>query len=267
MSTAASEYVYLQPAQDGPAPLSVKLAPRQAVAPQAATATFDGTGAAAPFVPCLSLYAQNGQLLARSPCGTTLAIGQSAEVTFSPFVPPSSGGAGSAGIQFDVDNVGDWLDIKTTGFEPIDGNGMHLRTTGDGNPMFLESEGGFTIDDDNGWGFSLKSTAGTGGSADWTLQTDRDQTYNAGRDISFQAASFFNLASLDTMDIGAATQLQLVSNGTGGINVQVNSATATLFVQGTPGALIVLDPSILPTVAPATSGALWNNAGVIHVVP
>lgn len=233
---------------------------------KAARAVFDGTSAPGAFLPALTIVSDAGLPVGTYVSTTAVAAGASADVSFGPF-SERSGASSGGGIQYDVDNVGTWLDVETTGFEPIDGNGMHFKATGDGNPIEFSSQGGYSVNDDNGWGITVTSTNGTGGSADFTLITGRDQTYNAGRTISMQAASFFNIEALDTLTMGATNKVELTSNGTGGINVQVNSATAELFVQGTPGALIVLDPSILPTVAPATSGALWNNAGVVHVVP
>ena len=234
---------------------------------KAAQATYDTTGAAGPVLPALEIISDAGLPVGLYVSGTAIPVGVSAEVSFAPFLESAAASSSGSGIQYDVDNSGTWLDVATTGFEPVDGNGMHLKATGDGNPITVDSQGGVNVNDQNGWGIVLDSTTGTGGSADLTAITGRDQTYNAGRTISMQAASFLNLAALDTLTAGATNKVELTSNGTGGINVQVNSATGQLFIQGTPGALIVLDPSILPVAAPATSGALWNNAGVVHVVP
>lgn len=174
---------------------------------------------------------------------------------------------GGGGIQFDVDNVGDWLDIETTSVEPGPNNGITLKSSGDGNAFEIDTQGGFTLKDLNAWGIILESLTGPAGAPDILVLADRDEVIDAGRDIDMQAGSFLNMTALDTADLGAANKLELTSNGAGGINMQVNDASAQLFIQGSPGALIVLDSSILPTVAPATSGALWNNGGVINVVP
>ncbi len=74
-----------------------------------ASAVFDGGGAAT-FVPCLSFYDSDGNLLARA-TAPTVAAGASAEVSWFPRVSqPASGGGG--GIQFDTDNEGGWLYVQ-----------------------------------------------------------------------------------------------------------------------------------------------------------
>ena len=57
-------------------------------------ARIDGSGAAGPFLPCLSVYSQDGHLLARVPADQTLAIGDTATVTWAPFLrTATTGGA------------------------------------------------------------------------------------------------------------------------------------------------------------------------------
>lgn len=118
---------------------------------------------------------------------------------------------GAGYIRYDYQNVGDYLQIETTGAAPTS-EGILLYSAGDGNDIVLKSEGGIYENDVNGWGIVLQSTTGTGGAADIDLLANRDVVLNAGRDVDVQAASFLNLASLDTADLGASNQLQLSSD-------------------------------------------------------
>jgi hypothetical protein len=69
----------------GAVPYGYELAPGEAVALSTVAAEFDGSGAAGAFLPALAIYAQSGELLARTFTGDAVAAGASAEVTFSPF--------------------------------------------------------------------------------------------------------------------------------------------------------------------------------------
>jgi hypothetical protein len=64
------------------------------VRPDTATATFDGTGAAGPFLACLTFYSPEGSRLCRMFNPTPVAKGDVAEVTFIP--PFGSAATGSA---------------------------------------------------------------------------------------------------------------------------------------------------------------------------
>jgi hypothetical protein len=80
------------------APSTYKLAPSEAFIPESVTATFDGTGAGGSFFPTLSVYSQDGKLLARCPA-TSIAAGDSAEVTFAPLLRAAqAAAAASAGL-------------------------------------------------------------------------------------------------------------------------------------------------------------------------
>lgn len=69
----------------GTAPQGYTLAPGEAMQLEAVTATFDGSAAAAAFLPTLSFYAQSGELLARQ-FAEQQEVGQVSEVTFAPFL-------------------------------------------------------------------------------------------------------------------------------------------------------------------------------------
>jgi hypothetical protein len=83
------------PAQHA-APSTYALAAGEAFEPESVTATFDGSGAAGAFLPVLSIYAQSGELIARSPAAQ-LAAGDSAEVTFAPLLRAAQAAAAASG--------------------------------------------------------------------------------------------------------------------------------------------------------------------------
>lgn len=70
---------------DGSTPAVYTLSPNESLHVEAATATFDGSGAAVPFVPAIGFYAPSGQLISKTFPDESIAAGASAEVTFAPF--------------------------------------------------------------------------------------------------------------------------------------------------------------------------------------
>lgn len=70
---------------DGATPASYTLSPNEELHVEAASAVFDGTGAAGAFLPAIAIYAPSGQLISKTFPDTSIAAGSSAEVTFAPF--------------------------------------------------------------------------------------------------------------------------------------------------------------------------------------
>jgi hypothetical protein len=58
-------------------------------------ANFDGSGAAAAFLPCIRILAPGGGVVAEYITDTPVAAGASAEVTFAPFLRNAGGGTGT----------------------------------------------------------------------------------------------------------------------------------------------------------------------------
>jgi hypothetical protein len=249
------------------APLDYVVKDSQVIGLEAVTATFDGSAVGSGFQPCVQIITDSGHVLASCPAAAA-AAGDVVEVTFAPFLRAAAAAVVGSGIQYDVHNSGGWLDVASTGFDPVSGDGIRLHATGDGNPLELLSEGGEFVNDVNGWGITLQSTAGTGGSADINAIAARDVTETAGRNMTLFAGSFLSVNASDTVDIAAngsgANALQLAATA-GGIDVEVGSAKH-LFIHGT-GSLVVLDSSVLPAADPGVSGALWNSAGTLKVSP
>jgi hypothetical protein len=68
---------------DGDAPISYTLSQGQELAPYSVEATFDGSGGS--FLPCCTIYAQDGRKLARTFPAEAMAAGDLSGVTFAPF--------------------------------------------------------------------------------------------------------------------------------------------------------------------------------------
>lgn len=83
----------------GSAPLSYEIAGAQEIILRAARATFDGTAAAASFLPAFRITDGAGQEIGTYPVDTAVTAGSSADVSFAPFLraaqsssPPVTGG-------------------------------------------------------------------------------------------------------------------------------------------------------------------------------
>lgn len=77
-------------------PASYVVPPTQELSPLVCNATFDGTSAAGSFLPTLEIVSDGGVVIARCPVAVqdAIAAGDSAEVTFAPFLRQSRTGAG-----------------------------------------------------------------------------------------------------------------------------------------------------------------------------
>lgn len=97
-------------APTGDTPQAYKVTGTGAATPQVISAHWDGNGAAGEFMPCVSFYSNDGKLMGRFGTENTVAAGDSARVTYGPFLRNIAGF-----IRYDVLNKGDWLDVQTTG--------------------------------------------------------------------------------------------------------------------------------------------------------
>lgn len=95
---ATGDQLVLTPQATGPLNAAYATAGAQALQMIAATATFDGSGAAGAFKPALAFYDSGGVLLSRAVAEDTVSAGDSAEVSFFPFVPQSSGSGPAASL-------------------------------------------------------------------------------------------------------------------------------------------------------------------------
>lgn len=85
----------IEPNETVAAPLTYRLSDLQTFSPHSISATFDGSGAAGPFLACCTFLAPDGTVVARCPTDSQVAAGDVAEVTFAPFL--GRGGASGGG--------------------------------------------------------------------------------------------------------------------------------------------------------------------------
>lgn len=109
----------------------------------AVNATFDGSGASDDFLPAVEVVSDAGRVVGRFPAEQVVAAGDSAEVTFAPFLRTLRGF-----IRYVFRNTGEWLSIHTTGNGSPLGRGIELVAEGahgitiasDGGPVVLEGD-------------------------------------------------------------------------------------------------------------------------------
>jgi hypothetical protein len=120
-------------------PLSYKVPVPGTLTAISASAVFDGTSAAT-FIPCLSFYDSDGNLLARA-TAPVVAAGASAEVSWFPRVAQAASGGG---IDFDKDNEGGWLYVQTNAVI----SGIGAGYDGYGMALVEHDNAGILIDSD-----------------------------------------------------------------------------------------------------------------------
>lgn len=136
--------------KSGAAPLRYTVTELGTVDPMSIFAHFDGTAASGSWRPVVTVRAQNGTILSRTGPEVTLATGDTADVTYAPFLRGAAASTGGSGIQFDTSpQQGGYLEVETTGLGPggigpginlaATNAAMQLTTTGVGNDMSLGS--------------------------------------------------------------------------------------------------------------------------------
>lgn len=93
--------VQIHPLGDVAAPADYVIAAAAELLLKMAFATFDGSGAAGSFVPCLRIKSDAGTVTGEAVADSTVAVGASADVTWFPNLRPAGGG----GIDFDQPNT------------------------------------------------------------------------------------------------------------------------------------------------------------------
>lgn len=221
-----------------PAPLEYLVPGNQPLDLVAVKADFDGSGSGTSFVPVVEILSDASHIMATAK-GSTVAAGASATVTFATFLGGAGSDSAGGGIQFDFDNEGGALFLHTrdSGFSTVgffvndeSADGILLQENANG-PIVIEGTGsGQVAVRQDGSGQLLLRNTGDGG---LNIQNDGD---------------------------GAT----LVNDfGSGGLRLRVTNANMLFRKQSSDN--FVFDT--LPTSAPATSGAIWNNAGVVNIVP
>lgn len=131
--------------RDGPeaAPYAYVLASSEEFTPQAISAVFDGSGAGGDFLPCCSVYTQNGQLVSRD-FPSTVTAGDSAEVTYHPFLRAATSAPAPSATRLpwclaegDLPTDGSLpsyftFDTKDSSVYQLDGGSSHVQIIGAG---------------------------------------------------------------------------------------------------------------------------------------
>jgi hypothetical protein len=120
--------------QGGSAPSDVRLAQGFDLDLRLASVLWNGAGASGPFLACLSVYAQSGELMGRFFPDQILAIGDTAEVTYLPFSRKKTAPDlnTQAGFFAYVQTLGPWAfyPMQEAAGDPQDfsGHGFHTTT-------------------------------------------------------------------------------------------------------------------------------------------
>lgn len=179
------DVVWSQP-QVAATPSSYKLAGAFDFELLSVLATFDGSAAAATFLPTLQLLDPGGNVIASCTAQGVAAAG-SATISWFPGLALS----GETGIQFDIGNVGDWLEVDTTGVRPTTSSGIELRAAG-GN-IVIDTPNNILIGD---------PSALTGPNA-----------------INIQSGTNTTISANATLTLESAQTVTITAEGTGKINV------------------------------------------------
>ena len=174
---------------------------------KAARAVFDGSGAVSAFLPALEVLSDSGSPVGTYVAGSAVAAGDSADVSFAPFLKGSSGGGSGGGIQFDTLNTGDWLNVQATGAGG-DGASIELTSTGGGNIEIEQLDDGQLRLEANGNGGILIADNGTG-------KLEIKNTGSGGTSIHDDGAGGLKIDS-------TGAKLQLLGDNTVGIDLLTN---------------------------------------------
>lgn len=135
---ATGDQLVLTPQATGPLNAAYATAGAQSLQMIAATATFDGSVAAGAFKPALAFYDAGGALLSRAVAADTVAAGDTAEVSFFPFVPQSSTSASCGGIIDSTATAGGTCGVHSVGAS----SGDVLESDGLGGSAWATPTGG-----------------------------------------------------------------------------------------------------------------------------
>ncbi len=249
MSSAALDipaFLYAQQG-DAPAPLVYTVNTGGAIQPTASTATFDGTGAGGNFLACLSFYAQSGELLSRVFPQTIIQAGDVAQVSYAPFPGGMTGSGAQSGIRFDVNNIGDWLNVHTTGDPGITftadtsaAGGIILQTNDGDNGLFFltkANDTGGTLTRDEGSGGVKTQVLGNGG---YAVQNEGNGgtsvSDDGGGGLLLSTAGNSSYTSTGTTTINSSGVLDLFSPA--GINV-VDLAAGGVRLASVSGGILI----------------------------
>lgn len=162
--------------QTAASPLDYTVPGSQEILIKSLFASFDGSGSASSFIPAVQVIAPGGHVAGTYLQNGQVAAGGSADASWF----PGMNGAGANGIQFDTRNIGDWLDIETTG----------VQTRG------LQDFGGLYVNV-------------AGAASDININSERDQNYEAGNDVNIDTAHDVNVTPAHNFNVDAQNLAQL----------------------------------------------------------
>lgn len=173
---------------------------------KSARAAFDGTGAAGSYVPTLRILTSNGQPVAECPCGTTLAAGASADVSWFPRGGVSAG-AGGSGIQFNTDNEGGWLDV-TANAKDANGAGIDLEDASGGYTRIQNGSQRLDLSRSGNIALLLGNTATLEGNPIANLQT-----LGSAANLVVQTIAGLGVVSMQAKAVNGSVTLQDTAGG------------------------------------------------------
>jgi hypothetical protein len=126
-------------------PASYTVPNAQEIAPLLVSASFDGSGAAGSFVPCLQIVSDGGVVVATIPVEDALAVGDSAFVTWS----PSLTGAAAVEATYSTSAIatssnGNTTIVAASGTKRVRVKRVSLMAAGNVSVKFSDSHGDLT---------------------------------------------------------------------------------------------------------------------------
>jgi hypothetical protein len=189
------------------APLTYTLAETGTVDVMSIFASFDGSAAGGSFRPVVTVRSQSGAILARGFPPDSVAAGDSADVTFAPFLRGGGGGSAAAGIQFDVTpQIGGFLDITT-------------------------NSGAISVYDSSSSGINLFSDDGAGGGGQIDISTEDGNLVMRNRIISARVTNSFEVRGT-----GSSPRFRVFDDGATSVRLGTG---ASLTVVGSAGTAIL----------------------------
>lgn len=212
--------------------------------------SFDGTGAAGPYVPCVQLLIAGDVEDATYPLGSSVAAGASADVSW---FPRSGGGVGTggSGIRFDTyPQTGDWLYVDTTGESPHGGSSV----------VFTDAPFGysFTSSDPSGSGdsqFDIEVDGANNSGAQIIVNGDS----NSGMELAVNGSGSSPIklttnsgAGTAITNVGGSTGIGITDDSSGGLNMSAVGSQG-VSIKGTAGSL--------PLIGALTGNSVTVQAG------
>jgi len=210
---------------------------------QAATATFDGTGASGDYLPALQIIGPGGVVGATFvDWSNRITAGDSVEVTFGTFLRAATS-SGGGGIQFDVDNSGDWLQIETT-------------DSGHTPSVAFTTAGEFSVVDTSGFGSAITLHATNSGNVGLLAEGTGE--------VQIIAPTIDTSGTTD-IDLDASSSARITGSA-GGLHINHGSNTVSLD-GGSAAAVKISCDTIFGTFGIQIAGSTSQKVGFYGATP